>query len=98
MLLEREGVSVGTGSACAASKMRASHVLEALGMPPTLSQGSLRLTLGRPSTPEEVAYGTRAIVRCVRSEMVRLGLDDAAMSERAAALGAAGGRWRGGRG
>ncbi|WP_417119077.1 cysteine desulfurase family protein [Olsenella phocaeensis] len=98
VLLEREGVSVGTGSACAASKMRASHVLEALGMPPTLSQGSLRLTLGRPSTPEEVAYGTRAIVRCARSEMVRLGLDDAAMSERAAALGAAGGRWRGGRG
>ncbi|WP_417802453.1 cysteine desulfurase family protein, partial [Thermophilibacter provencensis] len=29
--LEREGVSVGTGSACAASRMRVSHVLEAIG-------------------------------------------------------------------
>ena len=84
--LEREGVSVGTGSACAASRMRVSHVLEAMGMPRPLAEGSLRLTLGRPTTDEDVDYAVGAIVRAVRAEMVRLGLDDAAQAARVAAL------------
>ena len=84
--LEREGVSVGTGSACAASRMRVSHVLEAIGMPRPLAEGSLRLTLGRPTTDEDVDYAVGAIVRAVRAEMVRLGLDDAAQAARMAAL------------
>lgn len=84
--LEREGVSVGTGSACAASRMRVSHVLEAIGMPRTLAEGSLRLTLGRPTTEEDVDYAAAAIVRAVRAEMARLGLDDAAQAARVASL------------
>ena len=84
--LEREGVSVGTGSACAASRMRVSHVLEAIGMPRPLAEGSLRLTLGRPTTEAEVDYAALAIERAVRSEMTRLGLDDAGQAARAAEL------------
>ena len=84
--LERDGVSVGTGSACAASRMRVSHVLEAIGMPRTLAEGSLRLTLGRPTTEEDVDYAAAAIVRAVRAEMARLGLDDAAQAARVASL------------
>ena len=84
--LEREGVSVGTGSACAASRMRVSHVLEAVGMPRPLAEGSLRLTLGRPTTEEDVDYAAAAIVRAVRAEMARLGLDDAAQAARVASL------------
>ena len=84
--LEREGVSVGTGSACAASRMRVSHVLEAIGMPRPLAEGSLRLTLGRPTTEEDVDYAAAAIVRAVRAEMARLGLDDAAQAARVASL------------
>ncbi|MBM6817404.1 cysteine desulfurase [Olsenella uli] len=84
--LEREGVSVGTGSACAASRMRVSHVLEAVGMPRPLAEGSLRLTLGRPTTEAEVDYAVLAIERAVRSEMARLGLDDASQAARAAEL------------
>ena len=52
ILLERLGVSVGTGSACAASKMQISHVLEAIGAPREVAAGSLRLTLGRTTTEE----------------------------------------------
>ena len=84
--LEREGVSVGTGSACAASRMRVSHVLEAIGMPRTLAEGSLRLTLGRPTTEEDVDYAAAAIVCAVRAEMARLGLDDATQAARMASL------------
>ena len=74
--LERRGVSVGTGSACAASRMRVSHVLEAIGMPRPLAEGSLRLTLGRSTTEEDVDYTVDQIVAAVRAEMARLGLDD----------------------
>lgn len=84
--LEREGVSVGTGSACAASRMRVSHVLEAIVMPRPLAEGSLRLTLGLPTTEDEVDRAVLAIERAVRSEMARLGLDDAGQAVRAAEL------------
>ena len=72
--LEREGVSVGTGSACAASKMRSSHVLAAMGAPAEVAAGSLRLTLGRQTTEEDVDYAAAAIVRSVRAEAARVGL------------------------
>lgn len=82
--LERAGVSAGTGSACAASRMRVSHVLEAVGMPRALAEGSLRLTLGRPTTEGDVDYAAGAIVRAVRDEMTRVGLDDEGMARLAA--------------
>lgn len=84
--LERAGVSVGTGSACAASRMRVSHVLDAIGMPRPLAEGSLRLTLGRPTTEEDVDYAAAAIAEAVRAEAARLGLDDASQAARVAAL------------
>ena len=80
ILLERRGVSVGTGSACAASRMRSSQVLEAIGLPRGVSEGSLRLTLGRPTTSAEVDYAVREIVSAVRGEMGRLGRTDADMA------------------
>lgn len=84
--LERAGVSAGTGSACAASRMRASHVLDAIGLPRPLAEGSLRLTLGRPTTADDVDYAAVAIVGAVRAEMGRLGLADADMAARTEAL------------
>lgn len=70
--LERRGVLVGTGSACAASKMRISHVLEAIGLPRDVAQGSLRLTLGRSTTSEDVDYALGAILDCVEEERNRM--------------------------
>lgn len=80
ILLERSGVSVGTGSACAASRMRSSHVLQAIGLPRGAAEGSLRLTLGRPTTSAEVDYAIRVIVFAVHGEMERLGRTDADMT------------------
>lgn len=71
IILERAGVSVGTGSACAASRMQVSHVLDAIGMSREVSRGSLRITLGRPTTKEQVDYAIAAIEHAVRSELVR---------------------------
>lgn len=74
VLLEREGVSVGTGSACAASRMQISHVLSAIGLSPEEAAGSLRVTLGRPTTEREVDHAADAMARAVRSELGRTGL------------------------
>lgn len=71
--LERRGVSVGSGSACAASKMRVSHVLDAVGMPREVAEGSLRIALGRPTTAGEVDYAIGAIADVVFAERGRMG-------------------------
>ena len=92
VLLERRGVSVGTGSACAASRMRESHVLRAMGLPPEVSAGSLRITMGRPTSADDIDYAAAQIVAAVRAEMARTGLTDEDMLTRAG--GAAVGRRR----
>ena len=75
--LEREGVCAGTGSACAASKMRSSHVLAAMGAPAEVAMGSLRLTLGRATGEDDIDYAAAAIARAVASECARVGIDAA---------------------
>jgi len=52
--LDMEGIAVATGSACTSSSLEPSHVLTALGMTHELSHGSLRLSLGRTTTEEEI--------------------------------------------
>ncbi|WP_130812388.1 cysteine desulfurase family protein [Olsenella sp. Marseille-P4559] len=76
VLLERRGVSVGTGSACAASRMRESHVLKAMGLSPEVSAGSLRITVGRPTSTDDIDYAAEQIVAAVRTEMRRTGVTD----------------------
>lgn len=52
--LDMEGVAVSTGSACASSKHKASHVLLAMGIKPEIAHTSLRFTLGKYTTQEEI--------------------------------------------
>lgn len=71
-MLEDKGVLVGTGAACAANKGTGSHVLRAIGLPEDVAQGSLRLSLGRLSTPENTARASALIAEAVRSEYARV--------------------------
>lgn len=73
ILLDQQGVSVGTGAACAASKMTVSPVLEAIGMEPEVAAGSLRITLGRPTTSEQIDRAAEIIIDVVRAECARVG-------------------------
>jgi cysteine desulfurase len=52
--LDLEGVCVSTGSACSSSSQEPSHVLLALGLPHEQAHSSLRLTLGKWTTEEEI--------------------------------------------
>jgi cysteine desulfurase len=54
MLLDANGVECSTGSACSAGVARPSHVLLAVGAEPDRARSSLRFSLGRTSTDEDV--------------------------------------------
>ncbi|MBR8741348.1 cysteine desulfurase family protein [Nocardiopsis sp. MG754419] len=54
MLLDARGISCSTGSACSAGVAQPSHVLLATGADPEVALSSLRLSLGRTSTEEDV--------------------------------------------
>ncbi len=54
--LDEKGIAASTGSACSSQTLQASHVLLAIGLNPADAHGSLRLSLGRTNTEEEIRY------------------------------------------
>ena len=54
--LDMKGIAASTGSACSTGSLEPSHVLLALGLTHEQAHGSLRITLGRENTEEEVGY------------------------------------------
>jgi cysteine desulfurase len=54
--MDIEGIQVSTGSACASGSLEPSHVLMATGVGPELAHGSIRFSLGKYTTGEEVDY------------------------------------------
>jgi len=52
--LDLEGICASTGSACSSSSLEPSHVLLAMGLPPEQAHCSLRFTLGKWTTEEEI--------------------------------------------
>ena len=61
LLLDEKGVSASSGSACTSGSLDPSHVLLAIGRVHDVAHGSLRLTLGRENTPEDVEYMISAV-------------------------------------
>jgi cysteine desulfurase len=52
--LDMLGIAASSGSACTSASLDPSHVLLAMGVPPELAHGSLRLTLGKDNTQEDI--------------------------------------------
>jgi len=63
--LDEQGIATSTGSACSSQKLQASHVLLAIGLDPVQAHGSLRISLGRENTKEEVTYVSKVIPQIV---------------------------------
>ena len=61
LLLDDKGVCASSGSACTSGSLDPSHVLLAIGRPHEVAHGSLRLTLDRDTTEEEVDAIIRAV-------------------------------------
>jgi cysteine desulfurase len=54
--LDLAGVAASSGSACTSGSLEPSHVLTAMGYPHEVAHGSLRLTLGKETSKEDVEY------------------------------------------
>ncbi len=68
LLLDEMGICASSGSACTSGSLDPSHVLLAIGRVHDVAHGSLRLTLGRETTEEEVLY----MIKCVPEVVERL--------------------------
>ena len=68
LTLDTKGVAVSTGSACTSGSLEPSHVLDAMGMDPALAHGSLRFSLGRDNTEEQIDY----VIDCMGEIVERL--------------------------
>lgn len=65
MRLDLEGVGASSGSACKTGNPEPSGVMLALGLDPSWALGSLRLTVGRPTTEDEVQRAAETVTRVV---------------------------------
>ena len=63
--LDSKGIAASTGSACSSIKLEPSAVLMAIGLKEVEAHGSLRLTLGRENTEEDVDYTIKTIKEVV---------------------------------
>lgn len=64
--LDLKGICASSGSACASGSLEPSHVLLAIGLDHPTAHGSLRLTLGRENTEEDVDYVLQVLPEIVR--------------------------------
>jgi len=56
LYLDLEGIAVSTGSACASGSLDPSHVLLATGLSAEKAHGSIRVSMGRETTKEDIEY------------------------------------------
>jgi cysteine desulfurase len=64
--LDLDGICSSTGSACSSASAEPSHVLTAIGVKPPLLHGSLRFTLGKWTTEEEIDFTVESLTRVVQ--------------------------------
>lgn len=66
LLLGISELAVASGSACTSADIGPSYVLQAIGRSEALARASVRLSIGRFTTAEEVAYATRRLIETVQ--------------------------------
>jgi len=68
MLLNKEGIAASSGSACTSGSLEPSHVMRAMEIPYTAAHGTVRFSLSRYNTPEEI----EKVIAVVPGIMARL--------------------------
>ncbi|KQW23174.1 cysteine desulfurase [Afipia sp. Root123D2] len=71
-----EGIAVSSGSACSSGKVQPSHVLAAMGVPPPLAQGAIRISLGWDTSESDiirVLEAWRKLADALGKKMTRIG-------------------------
>jgi cysteine desulfurase len=63
--LDMDGYSISTGSACSSKTLQGSHILKAIGLPPEIAHGSVRVSFSRFNTTEEIDGFVEALIPAV---------------------------------
>jgi len=61
LLLNKQGIAASSGSACTSGSLEPSHVMKAMGIPYTAAHGTVRFSLSRYNTQEEIDFVIQAI-------------------------------------
>lgn len=65
-MLDLKGICVSTGSACDSYNQQISHVIQAIGVPEDYCEGTIRITLGKHNTEEEVKAIAETLIKLSR--------------------------------
>ena len=65
IMLDQKGICASSGSACTSGSLDPSHVLLAIGLPHEIAHGSLRLTLSKDTTEEDIDYVVESLKQIV---------------------------------
>jgi len=65
LIIKMKGIACSTGSACSTANLEPSHVLKAIGLKNEMAHSSIRFSLGRFNTKEEIRMAIEEINRVV---------------------------------
>ncbi|MCD8315883.1 MAG: cysteine desulfurase NifS [Eggerthellaceae bacterium] len=65
--LAGQGICVSSGSACTSGSLDPSHVLLAIGLPHEIAHGSMRMTLGRDTTKEDIDFAVDTLKNTIEN-------------------------------
>ncbi len=66
LLLDMAGIATSSGSACTTGSAEPSHVLQAMGVPPVTSRGTVRFSFSRYNTEDEIDYILEKLVPIIK--------------------------------
>lgn len=64
--MDTKGIAISAGSACTSDSIEISHVISALGIPRNIAKGSIRFSLGRKNTLEEINFTIESLKEVVQ--------------------------------
>ncbi|MDR0695543.1 MAG: cysteine desulfurase [Holosporales bacterium] len=91
MMMEANKIAVSSGSACTSNKLSISHVLSAMGISADIAQSSLRISIGRHTTEEDIDIAVDNLIGATNKlremspvwDMIKAGMDVDAIFQRA---------------
>jgi cysteine desulfurase len=68
MMLDYNGISVSSGSACSSQLNKPSHVLKAIGLSDTLANETLRISFGKDTRKGDIDYTVKTIRKYIKEQ------------------------------
>ena len=65
--LDKRGIYISTGSACTTGSIESSHVLRSIGLSDGMAHATIRISIGKYNTKEEIDYAIKCIVEIVNN-------------------------------